>query len=116
MLARFQMPPNSMVKTGSRRCWTQRGHWKHTSTGSADFLSRGSYLEAVKTHSDVVRPYAGSDQVALSINPYHLGFSMWEKIVEQRGLDHARRIVREDDDFSFVRNYLDEELARELKL
>jgi stage V sporulation protein R len=91
-------------------------YWHARLLREADFLSQGSYLEAVKTHSDVVRPYAGSDQVALSINPYHLGFSVWEKIVERRGLDHARRIMREDDDFSFVRNYLDEELARELKL
>jgi stage V sporulation protein R len=91
-------------------------YWHARLLREADFLSQGSYLEAVKIHSDVVRPYAGSDQAALSINPYHLGFSMWEKIVEQRGLDHARRIMHEDDDFSFVRNYLDEELARELKL
>ena len=91
-------------------------YWHARLLREADFLPQGTYLDAIKTHSDVVRPYAGSDQVALSINPYHLGFSVWEKIIEQRGLDKAREIMREDDDFAFVRNYLDEGLARELKL
>src|SRR5262249_8135966 len=91
-------------------------YWHARLLREADFLPQDSYLDAIKTHSDVVRPYAGSDQVALSINPYHLGFSMWEKIVEQRGLDQARRIMCEDDDFSFVRNFLDEELIRDLNL
>src|SRR5919106_4213480 len=91
-------------------------YWHARLLREADFLSQGSYLDAVKTHSDVVRPYAGSNQVALSINPYHLGFSVWEKIIEQRGLDAAREVMRQDDDFSFIRNYLDEELARELDL
>jgi stage V sporulation protein R len=91
-------------------------YWHARLLREADFLPQANYLDAIKTHSDVVRPYAGSDQVALQINPYHLGFCIWEKIVEGRGLDHARRIMQEDDDFSFVRNYLDEELARELNL
>ena len=91
-------------------------YWHARLLREADFLPQGTYLDAVKTHSDVVRPNAGSNQVALSINPYHLGFSVWEKIIEQRGLDRAREIMRQDDDFSFIRNYLDEELARELEL
>src|SRR6202008_1849434 len=51
-----------------------------------------------------------------SINPYHLGFSMWEKIVERDGLEAARRIMEQDDDFGFVRNHLTRELAEELGL
>jgi stage V sporulation protein R len=54
--------------------------------------------------------------VALSTNPYHLGFSIWEKIVEAQGLDAARKIMSEDDDFAFVRNHLTHDLATELKL
>ena len=50
------------------------------------------------------------------MNPYHLGFSIWEKVVEKDGLDAARRMMREDDDFSFVRNRLTPELAEELGL
>jgi stage V sporulation protein R len=54
--------------------------------------------------------------VALSINPYHLGFAMWENIIEQQGLKAARAIMQQDDDFSFVRNQLTRELADELGL
>ncbi|HUA88414.1 MAG TPA: hypothetical protein VL994_03210, partial [Steroidobacteraceae bacterium] len=53
---------------------------------------------------------------ALSVNPYHLGFALWEKIVESQGLEAARRIREQDDDFAFVRNHLTRELADELGL
>jgi stage V sporulation protein R len=59
-------------------------------------------VEAIKCHSDVVRPMAADQQVALAINPYHLGFSLWEKIIEKEGMETARRIMAEDDDFGFV--------------
>jgi stage V sporulation protein R len=41
---------------------------------------------------------------------------MWEKIIERDGLDAARRIMEQDDDFGFVRNYLTRDLAEELGL
>jgi stage V sporulation protein R len=91
-------------------------YWHARLLSEADFLPQQMYLDAIKTHSDVVRPYAGDQQIALAVNPYHLGFSMWSKIMDRRGLDAARKIMIEDDDFSFVRNYLDEELAEELGL
>lgn len=91
-------------------------YWHARLLREADFLPQQVYLDAIKAHSDVVRPYAGDREIALAINPYHLGFRMWESIVEEQGLDAARRIVAEDDDFSFVRNYLTEELAVELEL
>ena len=91
-------------------------HWHARILREADFLTDEMYVDAMKTHSDVVRPYAGGNQVALSVNPYHLGYEMWDRIVRDRGVDEARRIMREEDDFSFVRNYLDEDLARELNL
>lgn len=91
-------------------------HWHARILREADFLSDEMYVDAMKTHSDVVRPYASNKQVALSVNPYHLGYEMWDRIVRDRGPEEARRIMREEDDFSFVRNYLDEELARELNL
>ena len=34
-----------------------------------------------------------SKQAALAINPYHLGFSMWERIVEEHGLERASRFA-----------------------
>jgi stage V sporulation protein R len=91
-------------------------YWHARLLREADFVPQQAYLDAIKCHSDVVRPIAAGQQVALAINPYHLGFSMWEKIVEKEGLEAARQIMREDDDFSFVRNHLDRELAEELGL
>jgi stage V sporulation protein R len=64
----------------------------------------------------VVRPYAGDAQISLQVNPYHLGFSLWEHIIEHHGLDVARQIMASEDDFGFIRNYLDEDLARRLDL
>lgn len=91
-------------------------YWHARLLREADFLPEGLYLDAITCHSNVVRPFAGEQQAALAINPYHLGFSMWERIVEKDGLDRAREIRRDEDDFGFVRNYLDAELAEKLGL
>ncbi len=91
-------------------------YWHARLLREADFLPQAAYVDAIKCHSDVVRPTASGENVALSTNPYHLGFSIWEKIVEQHGLEHARRIMCEDDDFGFIRNHLTHELASELQL
>ncbi|HEY0060810.1 MAG TPA: SpoVR family protein [Telluria sp.] len=91
-------------------------YWHARLLREATFLPEPLYLAAIKAHSDVVRPYAGGQELALSVNPYHLGFSMWEHIIEQHGMEKARQICREEDDFGFVRNYLDQDLADELDL
>ncbi len=91
-------------------------YWHARLLREADFVPQQAYVDAIKCHSDVVRPIAADQQVALAVNPYHLGFSMWERIVEKEGLEAARRIMSEDDDFSFVRNHLTRELAEELGL
>lgn len=91
-------------------------YWHARLLREADFLPQDLYLSAIKAHSDVVRPYAAERQLALSVNPYHLGFSMWENIIDKHGLETARRICREEDDFGFIRNYLDQGLAEKLDL
>ena len=91
-------------------------YWHARLLREADFLPQDLYLSAIKAHSDVVRPYASGAQVALSVNPYHLGFSMWEHIIETHGLAVARQICKEEDDFGFIRNYLDTNLAEKLGL
>lgn len=91
-------------------------YWHARLLREADFLPQSAYVDAIKCHSDVVRPTASGENVALSTNPYHLGFSIWESIVEEHGLEHARKIMCEDDDFSFVRNHLTLDLAKELQL
>jgi stage V sporulation protein R len=91
-------------------------HWHAKLLREADFLSQGDYLDAIKTHSDVVRPHASGNQVSLELNPYHLGYCIWERIFEEQGPERAFEIRTQDDDFSFIRNYLTEEIARELNL
>ena len=91
-------------------------YWHARLLREADFMPQAAYVDAIKCHSDVVRPYGAEQQIALQINPYHLGFTMWEKIIERDGIHAARDIMMQDDDFSFVRNYLDENLAEELNL
>lgn len=91
-------------------------YWHARLLREADFLSQQMYLEAVKAHSDVVRPYAAGQEVSLKVNPYHLGFFIWEDIVERGGLEAARKVMRENDDFGFIRNHLEDSLARKLDL
>src|SRR5688500_2442222 len=91
-------------------------YWHARLLREADFLPQPTYVAALKAHSDVVRPHASGEQTALAINPYHLGFTLWERIVDKHGLDHARQVMREEDDFGFIRNHLDRDLAEELDL
>jgi stage V sporulation protein R len=91
-------------------------YWHARLLREADFLPSDLYLAAIKAHSDVVRPFAADHQLALSINPYHLGFSIWEDIIERYGIEKARQICREEDDFGFIRNYLTQSLADKLNL
>jgi stage V sporulation protein R len=91
-------------------------YWHARLLREASFLPHDLYLAAIKSHSDVVRPYAGGKQLALSLNPYHLGFSIWEDVIEKHGIEKAREVCREEDDFGFIRNYLDQELADKLDL
>jgi stage V sporulation protein R len=91
-------------------------YWHARLLREAEFLPHDLYVSAIKQHSDVVRPYAGERQVALAINPYHLGIAMWEHLIEKHGLERAREIRRDEDDFGFLRNWLDRELAEKLDL
>jgi stage V sporulation protein R len=91
-------------------------YWHARLLREADFLPQPLYLSALKAHSDVVRPFASGEQTALALNPYHLGFVLWERIIEKCGLERAREVRRDEDDFGFVRNWLDEELAEEANL
>ena len=91
-------------------------YWHARLLREADFIPHDTYLDAIKCHSDVVRPVAAEEQIALAVNPYHLGFTLWEEIIKQGGIDFARKIMREDDDFSFLRNNLTRELAADMGL
>jgi stage V sporulation protein R len=86
-------------------------YWHARLLREADFLPQPLYLSAIKAHSDVVRPFASGREASLSVNPYHLGFTIWEHIVETHGLARAMEVRRDEDDFGFIRNWLGRELA-----
>ena len=91
-------------------------YWHARLLREADFLPQELYLQTLKAHSDVVRPFAAGEETALAVNPYHLGFAVWERIVEKHGLERAREVRRDEDDFGFIRNWLDRELAEQAGL
>ena len=91
-------------------------YWHARLLREADFIPQDTYLDAIKCHSDVVRPVAAEEQIALAVNPYHLGFTLWEDIIKEGGVEYARQIMREDDDFSFLRNHLSKKMATDMGL
>ena len=48
-------------------------YWHARLLREADFIPQAAYLDAIKCHSDVVRPIAAGEQVALAINPVSSG-------------------------------------------
>ena len=65
------------------------------------------HLPFIKLHNQVVRPHLGQ------LNPYHLGFKLFEKIIEEGGIEEAMLVRECHNDISFLRFYLDEEFMRE---
>lgn len=87
-------------------------------------FSQAEYLEFSKLHSSVVQP--GHDK--LNINPYFLGFTIlsdirkrWDELHSNgnssiTGFQKVLEVVSEEDDISFIRNYLTQDLVDELQL
>ena len=73
-------------------------------------LPQKYHIPFLKTHNLVVRPHIGS------INPYHIGFYLFNKIEKEKGLDECFLIREIHDDESAIRCYLDLEDFRELNL
>ena len=73
-------------------------------------LPSDMHLAFLKSHNQVVRPHIGG------INPYHLGFHLFNKIEERHGLEECF-IAREcAHDEAFLRQYLTQEDAEDLNL
>ena len=73
-------------------------------------LAPDEALDFARTHAGVVVPSR------TSINPYYLGLKLWEDIERRFGRDFMFEVRELESDASFVRNYLTEELVRELDL
>lgn len=75
-------------------------------------LPQGLYLEFLKRHNQVIMPHLGR------INPYYVGFKIFEDIVERENGDLNKIFeIREiERDSSFIRRYLTEQLCSEMDL
>lgn len=67
-------------------------------------------IEYSKLNSSVVVPHPGS------LNPYYLGFKIFEDIEKRFGREHMFEVRELDSDVSFLRNYLTKELVEDLDL
>ncbi|KKN00413.1 hypothetical protein LCGC14_1138010 [marine sediment metagenome] len=88
-----------------------------------DKLSEEEYIDFAKVHSGVINPGSPFD-----INPYYLGFKIftdirerWDKLHEEgksdiNGIQKIFQVAAEEDDASFLRNYLTKKLAIDLGL
>jgi stage V sporulation protein R len=83
-------------------------------------LSSSEYLDFLRDHEKVVQPGGNP----FRINPYFLGYRIFKDIEkrwdEEYGEGEGRKKIfevrKEDDDISFIRNYLTAELIDELNL
>jgi stage V sporulation protein R len=66
------------------------------------------HLPFIKLHNQVVRPHLGE------VNPYHLGYKLFEKLIEDHGFEEAMTIREVHNDITFLRFYIDEPFMREM--
>ena len=71
-------------------------------------LHDGYHLPFLKMHNAVVRPHLGG------VNPYHVGFYIFQKIEREEGLERCFEVRETHDDIAAIRLFLDEEDFREL--
>jgi stage V sporulation protein R len=65
------------------------------------------YLPFIKLHNQVIRPHLGQ------LNPYHLGYKLFQKIIEEKSFEEAMTIREVHNDITFLRFYMDEEFMKE---
>jgi stage V sporulation protein R len=68
------------------------------------------HIPFIKMHNQVVRPHVGA------INPYHLGFHLFQKIKERHGIEECFLAREVCHDSSFILQYLTEEDCIDLNL
>lgn len=73
-------------------------------------LDEGLYFEFLKRHNDVVAPVIGG------LNPYYIGFRIFEDIEKRYGREKIFEVRQLERDNSFLRKYLTRELCEELNL
>ncbi|ADL49874.1 SpoVR family protein [Clostridium cellulovorans] len=84
-------------------------YWHYTILNALD-LPSGLHLEFLKRHNDVIAPALGG------VNPYYVGFKIFEYLDKTYGRDKIFEVRTMDRDSAFLRRYLTEDLCRELNL
>ncbi len=83
--------------------------WHYNILNSLE-LPQSMHVEFLRRHNEVIRPLKSS------INPYYIGFKIFESISEKHGFDKIFEIRETERDQSFIRRYLTEELCNEMNL
>jgi len=73
-------------------------------------LPQNLHIPFLKSHNQVIRPHIGR------VNPYHVGFHIFQKAFKEKGLDECFFIRENHDDIGAIRCYLEEEDFRDLNL
>lgn len=73
-------------------------------------LDQGMHMEFIKRHNQVISPMEGG------MNPYHLGYKIFDKLEREQGLEFIFAVRAQHRDASFILTHLDEALCRELNL
>ncbi|WP_330390036.1 SpoVR family protein [Tepidibacter formicigenes] len=73
-------------------------------------LSQSLHMEFLNRHNQVIRPFLGG------INPYFVGFKMFEDIEKRYGRDKIFEVRKLERDQSFIRKYLTEELCEKMNM
>jgi len=84
-------------------------YWHYTLCHELD-LPQEFHIPFLKSHNQVIRPHVGG------INPYHLGFCMFQKIKERHGMEECFLAREVHHDVSFIRQYLTQEDCEDLNL
>ena len=71
-------------------------------------LPDSMHLPFLKSHNQVIRPHTGG------VNPYHVGFVMFQDIEKRYGLEECFHARATCNDASFLRTYLTRELCEKL--
>ena len=73
-------------------------------------LPQNLYFEFIKRHNDVICPHLAK------INPYYLGFKIFQDIEKRYGIKKIFEVRALERDYSFIRKYLTKELCVETNL
>jgi stage V sporulation protein R len=84
-------------------------YWHYTILHELD-LPPELHVAFIKSHNQVIRPHIGG------INPYHLGFHLFQRIKERLGVEEMFLARDVHNDASFLRQYLTREDCEDLNL